>query len=246
MATKVSTKADEVVEVVAEDKSKADYDELKSQFDALKKMLMENMATTAKVAKEAADKVKEAADKVKETTKEVVEDTEDSEDEFENMGTSIDPNCMINVTNMYYGELLLQGINKVIDFPAFGVTLPMTYGDIAHAQSQARSFAEDGHFYIHNKKAVKTLYLEDAYENFIKKDKLVGIYSLSQKQIKDMILHTTDGIKKTIADMTIATLISDEKKDYEHKKIKDNSKISYIGELLGVDLVKESKKISDI
>lgn len=206
--------------------SKSDYDELKNEFDELKALLLESM-------------------KAKEIKKDevVVGKNEVDNDELESPEMSIAPHTMINVTNLFYGQLFLQGVNKVIEFPTFGVTLPMTYEDVAHAQSQARSFAEQGYFYIHNKKAVKTLYLEDAYKNFIQKDKLVNIYKLSESQIKDIISHTTEGIKKTIVDMTIDTLVSDEKKDYEHKKIKDNSKVLLIGELLGTDLIKESKKL---
>lgn len=207
--------------------NKAEYDSLKSQFDELKAMLLDNIS------------------KQKEDKAEAVADTSDKdEEELESEELSIAPHTMINVTNLYFGELYLQGIDsKVIKFPAFGVTLPMTYADVAHAQSQARSFAEDGHFYIHNKKAVKTLYLEDAYKKFIQKDKLINIYKLSETQIRDMVLHTTDSIKDTIANMTIATIIEDDKKAYDKKKIKDNTKILLIGELLNIDLMKEAKKL---
>ena len=169
-----------------------------------------------------------------------------SEDQDEYNGDlTIAPSKMINVTNLFFGELYLEGVHGVISFPTFGVTRPMTFEDISHAQSTARAFAEDGYFYIHDENAVKLLYLEDNYQHFIKKDKIKKILSLSENQIEDLIKNTTPVIKDTIANMIIDGLVKDENLDYQYKKFTDKNKIVIVGKVLDKDLIGLAKAVTD-
>ena len=168
--------------------------------------------------------------------------SEEDQDEC-NGDLSISPSKMINVTNLFYGTLYLEGLHGTLEFPGFGITRPMTFEDISHAQSKARTFATEGYFYIHDENAVKLLYLEDSYKHFVKKDKIKKILDLSEKQIKDLIGNTTQIIKDTIASMIVDGLVKDEDLDYQDKLFASKSKIAVVGDALGKDLIEISRQI---
>jgi hypothetical protein len=176
--------------------------------------------------------------KESEALKLTVENNKSEEQEESNGDLNISPSKMINVTNLFYGKLLLEGIHGIISFPTFGVTRPMTFEDISHAQSNARSFAEEGYFYIHDENAVKLLYLEDNYQHFIKKDKIKKILELSEHQIKDLIENTTPLIKESIASMIIDGLVNEKNLEYQNK-------IGIVGKVLDKDLIGTAKTITD-
>lgn len=183
-------------------------------------------------------------EKLKAETEAIKLENEKSDDE-DNGDLMISPNKMINVTNLFFGILFLEGIHGVIEFPGFGITRPMTFEDISHATSQARSFAEKGYFYIHDENAVKLLYLEDNYKHFIKKDKIKKILELSTNQIKDLIKNTTPVIKETIGSMLVDGLVKDDVLDYNDKKFRDKNKIVVVGEALDKDLIGLSRQVLD-
>lgn len=211
----IEDKSKDEVEKVVEIDYKAEYERLMKESEELKKIKVENKKS------------------------------DDQIEEENNGDLSISPSKMINVTNLFFGELYLEGIHGVISFPTFGVTRPMTFDDISHAQSRARTFAEEGYFYIHDKNAVKLLFLEDNYQHFIKKDKIKNILNLSENQIEDLIKNTTIVIKDTIANMIIDGLVKDDKLEHQNKKFTDKNKIVFVGNVLNKDLIGLAKTIID-
>jgi hypothetical protein len=132
----------------------------------------------------------------------------------------IQPNQLIKVTSLFYGGMVLRGSNnKRIPFEKFGVTLPVSYEDLNYICSNHRKLAEEGCFYIHDKNAIKALYLEGNYTNIVNKQTIESIITLSDQQITDIITNLTPALRTTVEDIVIQGIVSNDRRYGDRNKI---------------------------
>jgi len=189
------------------------------------------------------EKLKSELDELKQLVAQLLKDKQESSanvsvatdpQEIEEDVAIIPPNKMINVTSLFYGGMTLTGNNKRIRFERFGVTQPVSFEDLTHICSNHRNLAEEGAFFIHNKDAVKSLYLEDNYKKFINKQTIENFITLPEEQMRSMFKNTTKEIQETIVDLVI-----DGVKKYikgEDSKYSNRNKVEIISELSGKNI----------
>lgn len=142
------------------------------------------------------------------------------EEEDEYATIDIQPNQIIKVTSLFYGGMVLRGSNnKRVPFEKFGVTMPVTYEDLNYICSNHRKLAEEGCFYIHDKNAIKALYLEDNYKNIVNKQTIESIITLSDQQITDIITNLTPSLRYTVEDIVIQGIVSNDRRYGDRNKI---------------------------
>lgn len=162
----------------------------------------------------------------------------EEEDEYSTI--DIQPNQLIKVTSLFYGGMVLRGSNnKRIPFEKFGVTLPVSYEDLNYICSNHRKLAEEGCFYIHDKNAIKALYLEDNYKNIVNKQTIESIITLSDQQITDIITNLTPALRFTVEDIVIQGIISND------RRYGDRNKIDLISRLCDKNLSKIAQERID-
>jgi hypothetical protein len=155
------------------------------------------------------------------------------EDDYE----IIPPNKQINVTSLFYGGMTLRGNNeKPIRFENFGITRPISFDDLTHICSNHRRLAEEGAFFIHNKDAIKSLYLEENYKNFIKKEQIENVIDLPEEDIRRITKSLSSELKETVSEVVLAGVKRHIKEgDYKYS---NRNKVALIGELCGRDIYK--------
>jgi len=196
---------------------------LKNELSEMKEMLKQLMKTQSKTVEESP-----------------VPQAEPSDDMFD-MDEQLDIiplNTYINVTSLFNGVLTLKGDNgKTMKFDNFGITLPMTFQDLSAACSNSRRFAQEGFFFIHNKQAIKSLYLTDDYKKFINKNTLENIITLPAEKIASMYKNTTNTLKDTIIDLIVKGIVAND------PQYLDRTKIYKLSELIAVDIYRKSDSL---
>jgi anion-transporting ArsA/GET3 family ATPase len=134
-------------------------------------------------------------------------------DNIDESYVDIPQNKQINVTSLFYGGMTLYGTNsKKIRFDKFGITRPISYGDLIDVCNRHRDLAEQGAFFIHSKDAVKALYLEQSYVNILDAKKIGNLLTLSESEIDSIMKSMTDIQKNTVENVVIQGII-----DGDHK-----------------------------
>jgi hypothetical protein len=209
-------------------KAQVEQEQLKNDVNDLKAMMMQFLQG-------------QNQQKSQETTsgKSVVEEEKDTQfDEVEEVQVS--PQHLINVTSLFTGGLSLIGSQgKVIRFERFGQTMPITFEDLNHACSNARTFAEEGYFYIHSENAIKLLYLSEAYEKIIDAKKIENIISLPKEKIEEIYNKVAKNIKVSIVDIIVRGIQAN-KPAYQ-----DRNKIDFISKIYGKDLDVMAKNLKE-
>ncbi len=208
-------------------KAQIEQDQLKNDVNDLKEMMKMFIQSQTQSNKIDTD--------IKAPEKESVSEYEDLEEVV-----SIPPNQLINVTSLFTGGMTLTGSHgKPIRFERFGQTMPVTFEDVNYACSNNRKFAEEGYFFIHSGKAVKLLYLNEAYEKIIDVKTIENLINLSTDKIEEIYNKVTQNIKDSIIDIVVRGIIAN-KPAYS-----DRNKIDFLGKLRGKDLNVIAKNIQE-
>lgn len=149
----------------------------------------------------------------------------------------IPPNKMMNLTSLFYGGMTLQGANKPIRFEHFGMTRPVSFEDLTFICNNHRSLAENGFFFIHNKDAIKALYLDDHYKRFVNKQTIENIITLPDQEITNIFNNVTNELKETIIDVVIAG-VKQHIQTGDNMKYSNRNKIELLSSLSGKNIWK--------
>jgi hypothetical protein len=137
--------------------------------------------------------------------------------EEEDIDKPLATNELINVVSLVNNILILstekkgQGTSYI--FHEFGETQPIIYGDLLKIIHVQRGFTIDGHFYIANKRFVRTNGLERFYKNIMSPEKLKNIFNLSYNEVVNIFKNSTKTIQDSIVSILIDKMVNDEKID---------------------------------
>ena len=132
----------------------------------------------------------------------------------EDLNKPLATNELINVVSLVNNILILttemQGKGTSYVFHEFGETQPIIYGDLLKIIHIQRGFTIDGHFFIANKRFVRTNGLERYYKNIMNPDKLKSIFNLSYDEVVDIFKNSTKTIQDSIVGLLIDKMVDDE------------------------------------
>lgn len=132
----------------------------------------------------------------------------------------IPPNKLIRLTSLFYGGMTLRGSNnKPIRFDKFGMTRPVSFDDLTYICTNHPTLAEDGAFFIHDKEAVRALYLENSYTKIIDSKKMENLFDLSRDQIEDIVCSLNDTQMNTVENIVIQGIIDGNSKYSNWSKV---------------------------
>lgn len=156
----------------------------------------------------------------KQTESDVLLDDTVSEEVSNDDYIEIPPNKQINITSLYYGGMTLYGANKKkIRFERFGVTRPVSFEDLTYICTEHRELAESGAFFIHNKEAVRSLYLEQSYTKILDAKKIANLMDLPHDQIESIMKMLNDVQKNTVEYIVIDGIINGDNKYMNYSKL---------------------------
>ncbi|KAF6565445.1 hypothetical protein G9G63_09820 [Paenibacillus sp. EKM202P] len=147
----------------------------------------------------------------------------------------IDPREYIRVISLTNGGLNLTATNSTIRFNDFGTSKLITFEDVRAIVDNHTKFAHEGAFLIQNEKAVKALYLEDVYQNFISREAIDNIISLDINEITDTLNSVSSTLRENIVERIVVGVASND------RKFQDRYKIDAIGKLVNQDLYELAK-----
>lgn len=163
--------------------------QLKNELDEIKKMLL-NMQKTQPIV-----------EVVNPAIESVPEDNDD---------VDIRPNKYIKVMSLNFGKLVLstegKGQGKVFVFEKFGDVKNIVYADLANLIHHQQTFAEQGRFYIFDKKVVKNHGLVEYYDKFMNKETIENILDCNRNQLEELFKNTTDTQRETIINILISKI----------------------------------------
>lgn len=108
-------------------------------------------------------------------------------------------NEMIQVQSLTHGELCLNVNNNVsLKLERYGAIKPVLYSELVSIVNNNRKFAENGHFYILDERAVYHLGLSNYYENLLSFDEIENIQDYSDDSIRQMLSNTTQAQRNCI------------------------------------------------
>lgn len=214
-------------------KTKADLqkenDFLKNEINDLKNMFKEFMQNNG-ASQENIDK----------TEKDNSGDDINNDFNDDDLNIQIKPTELINVTSLFTGGMSLLGSHgQPIRFVRFGQTMPITFEDLNHVCSNNRTLAEEGYFYINNRKAIKLLYLFENYEKIIDVKQIENFIHLTEAEMEKLYNSVTKNIQDSIVDLVVRGIMQN-KPEY-----RDRNKIEFIGKLRGKDLEKMAKNLAE-
>ena len=116
-------------------------------------------------------------------------------------------NELISVISLVNNVLTLttekQGAGTSYVFHEFGEQQPIIYGDLIKIIHNQRGFAIDGHFFIANKRFVRTNGLERYYDKMMNPTKLLNIFSLPQNEVSDLFKNSAPTIQNSIVSVLV-------------------------------------------
>jgi regulator of replication initiation timing len=134
------------------------------------------------------------------------------EDNFE-----IEPNKYIKVMSLNFGKLVLntesKGQGKSFVFNKFGDIRNIIYSDLSNLYHHQQSFAEQGRFYIFDKKFIKNHGLESYYNKFLTKETIENILDNKSNEIVDLFNNTSEAQKEIIVNLLIKKITNGENVD---------------------------------
>lgn len=143
-----------------------------------------------------------------------IEKTEYSSEEDD---SDIRPNKYIKVMSLNFGKLVLssegRGQGKVFVFNKFGDVKNIVYSDLANLIHHQQTFAEQGRFYIFDKKVVKNHGLDEYYNKFMTKEMIDKILEHNREEVVNLFTNTTEAQKETIVNILIKKIIDGEDVD---------------------------------
>lgn len=194
----------ESVNTTSEDKEKED---LKNQVSELSKMVEQLLKAQKETKEDKAESKKESSNE---------EDVD------------INPNQRIKIISLSNGGLNLKGRgSEAIYLPEFGAPQSVSFEDLQAIYYNHGKLAREGAFFITDEKAVKALYLEQDYKNILNKEKLDGIFELSQNKMLDTVADLTSTQRKTFTARVVEGIQKGDPKYNDFNKIKALDK--YIG-----------------
>lgn len=129
------------------------------------------------------------------------------QDDKEDVDTPLATNELISVISLVNNVLILTteafGKGTPYIFHEFGEQQPIIYGDLIKIIHNQRGFATDGHFFIANKKFVRTNGLERYYKKIINPKKLMDIFSLPKDEVEDIFKNSANTIKESIVGILV-------------------------------------------
>lgn len=144
----------------------------------------------------------------------------------------IEPNKYIKVMSLNFGKLVLnteaKGQGKSFVFNKFGDIRNIIYSDLSNLYHHQQSFAEQGRFYIFDKKFIRNHGLESYYNKFLNKETIENILSNNSNEIVSLFNSTSEAQKDIIVNILIKKIITGEDIDI--------SKVDIISRLAGINI----------
>jgi len=126
---------------------------------------------------------------------------------IDNSNQPIPPNEYVRVTSLIRGKLNVSterfGRGTVFHFNAFGQTKNINYQTLENIVNNNRSFAEKGYFFIHNKKAVRDLMLEEHYESILSREDMVEIIENKSSNIVGLFETSNEDQRQQIVELLV-------------------------------------------
>lgn len=186
----VKSKEDPNIEIL-----KNENIQLKNELEEIKKLLL-NLNTNQQTQEIIRDQ------------KSVVDDEEDFE---------ITPNKYIKVMSLNFGKLVLttegRGQGKAFIFQKYGDVRNIMYTDLSNLYHHQQSFAEQGRFFIFDKKFIKNHGLTQYYNKFLTKEVVDNILNYQSDEIVNLFKNTTDAQKEIIVNLLIKKIVNNETVD---------------------------------
>lgn len=133
------------------------------------------------------------------------EESNEEEDEY------VKVICMVdNELNL---STELKGRGNLFTFDGFGDVIKILYSDLYNIVRNHKRFAKEGKFLILNKRVVRKLGLDSAYESILDKDKIEKILSGNQSDAVNLFKTANKGQQETICQMIIKNGINGKKYD---------------------------------
>lgn len=170
--------------------------QLKSELDEIKKLLLNLTQNQTQVTTTTVDNKR----------------NEFNEEDFE-----IRPNKYIKVMSLNFGKLVLttegRGQGKTFIFNKFGDIKNIVYSDLANLIHHQQSFAEQGRFYIFDKKVIINHGLVEYYNNFLTKEVIDNILEHNRDELISLFKNTTDTQREVIVNILIKKIVDGEDVD---------------------------------
>jgi hypothetical protein len=132
----------------------------------------------------------------------------------ESIVSEIKPNEYIKVMSLTYGELNLTTATttgkKVHTFNKFGDVKRIVYSELVEILHNQFHFAEDGLFYIFDRRVIEFHGLVDAYEKILDKDTLVNILDKSRDEVVSLFKNASLAQKETIQSLLVDKLLKED------------------------------------
>lgn len=150
----------------------------------------------------------------------------------------IEPNKYIRVTSLCNSRLNLtterNGKGRVFKFSHFGQTKNIPFQVLEEIVGSNESMAKNGRFFIQDKKAVKLLMLEDAYNKILDEKTINAIVDSKESNLLEVFKMTPKKQQDHIVSMIIKKVVDGSNMDY--------NQLQAISEIYGKDLI---TKIND-